>query len=56
MEWLILFFRYLVLKNKDTANIVFVTYTREHPAVETGPPYMKPLLNFIWLLLLALEG
>jgi len=50
-----LYFRFLCLQNKDTAHTVFVTYTQQHPGVEKGPPYMKPLLNFIWFLLLALE-
>ncbi|KAJ8318901.1 hypothetical protein KUTeg_003992 [Tegillarca granosa] len=48
--------QYLCLQNKDTAQVVFNTYTKNHPDVEDGPPFYKPLLNFIWFLLLALEG
>ncbi|KAK3090317.1 hypothetical protein FSP39_010901 [Pinctada imbricata] len=48
--------QYLCLQNKETARVVFVTYTKEHPDVTDGPPYVTPLLNFIWFLLLALEG
>ncbi|KAK6170669.1 hypothetical protein SNE40_019004 [Patella caerulea] len=48
--------QYLCLQNKETANEVFTTYTRNHPAIEKGPPYVKPLLNFLSFLLLALEG
>lgn len=48
--------QYLCLQNKDTALVVFTSYTKQHPAVSMGPPYLLPLLNFIWFLLLALEG
>ncbi|ELU07266.1 hypothetical protein CAPTEDRAFT_220393 [Capitella teleta] len=46
----------LCLKNKLTANSCFVSYTQQHPQVESGPPFVRPLLNFLWLLLLACDG
>lgn len=49
-------FRYLCLRNKDTAQMAFVKYTESHPDVRSGPPYIHPLLNFLWFLLLAVEG
>ncbi|XP_060081085.1 Golgi to ER traffic protein 4 homolog [Ylistrum balloti] len=48
--------QYLCLQNKETANDAFQTYTQNHPQVRRGSPYVHPLLNFIWFLLLALEG
>ncbi|XP_046361245.1 Golgi to ER traffic protein 4 homolog [Haliotis rufescens] len=48
--------QYLCLQNKDTAHAVFTAYTTNHPHLEKGPPFVKPLLNFLWFLLLALEG
>ncbi|XP_048764332.1 Golgi to ER traffic protein 4 homolog isoform X4 [Ostrea edulis] len=48
--------QYLCLRNKDTAQVAFVKYTENHPDVQSGPPYVHPLLNFLWFLLLAVEG
>jgi len=48
--------QYLCLKNKSTANLCFEMYTQKHPKVDNGPPYTLPLLNFVWMLLVALEG
>ena len=48
--------RFLCLKNKSSASVVFTTYTQKHPSIENGPPFVQPLLNFIWFLLLALDG
>ncbi|KAL8592719.1 hypothetical protein ACOMHN_037659 [Nucella lapillus] len=48
--------QYLCLKNKTTASSCFKAYTSSHPAIKAGPPYVLPLLNFIWFLLLAVEG
>ncbi|XP_037670012.1 Golgi to ER traffic protein 4 homolog isoform X2 [Choloepus didactylus] len=48
--------QFLCLKNKSSALVVFTTYTQKHPSIENGPPFMQPLLNFIWFLLLAVEG
>ncbi|KAK2509058.1 hypothetical protein MC885_015031 [Smutsia gigantea] len=42
--------------NKSSASVVFATYTQKHPCIESGPPFMQPLLNFIWFLLLAVDG
>ncbi|KAL5019328.1 hypothetical protein ScPMuIL_005050 [Solemya velum] len=48
--------QYLCLQNKDTAQSLFKCYTRDHPDVNDGPPFLFPLLNFLWFLLLALDG
>ncbi|CAH1795261.1 unnamed protein product [Owenia fusiformis] len=48
--------QYLCLRNTNTASVVFFSYTKRHPAVEDGPPFDKPLLNFCWFLLLAIEA
>lgn len=48
--------RFLCLKNKRSASVVFSTYTRKHPSIEGGPPFVQPLLNFLWFLLLAVDG
>lgn len=48
--------QYLCLQNKTTASLCFELYTQKHPAIDKGPPFGLPLLNFIWLLLIALEG
>lgn len=48
--------RFLCLKNKSSASVVFTTYTQKHPSIEGGPPFVQPLLNFLWFLLLAVDG
>ncbi|XP_059011009.1 Golgi to ER traffic protein 4 homolog isoform X2 [Mustela nigripes] len=48
--------QFLCLKNKSSASVVFTTYTQKHPSIEHGPPFVQPLLNFIWFLLLAVDG
>ncbi|KAM6407419.1 Golgi to ER traffic protein 4 homolog [Rhynochetos jubatus] len=48
--------QFLCLKNKTSASVVFTTYTEKHPSIEKGPPFVQPLLNFIWFLLLAVDG
>uniref|UniRef100_A0A8C1LRJ1 Golgi to ER traffic protein 4 homolog n=2 Tax=Cyprinus carpio TaxID=7962 RepID=A0A8C1LRJ1_CYPCA len=48
--------QFLCLKNKTSALVVFTTYTQKHPSIEKGPPYVQPLLNFLWFLLLAVDG
>ena len=53
---IMLFHRFLCLQNLMTANLVFFKYTAQHPDFSgTGPPYQKPLLNFVWFLLLVIE-
>lgn len=52
----VLMSRFLCLKNKSSASVVFTTYTQKHPSIENGPPFVQPLLNFIWFLLLAVDG
>ncbi|XP_068760718.1 Golgi to ER traffic protein 4 homolog [Montipora capricornis] len=48
--------QFLCLQNFMTANTVFSKYTAQHPDFSgLGPPYQKPLLNFVWFLLLAIE-
>ena len=38
------------------AHIVFFRYTSQHPDfAQLSPPFDKPLLNFVWFLLLLLE-
>ncbi|XP_071443576.1 Golgi to ER traffic protein 4 homolog isoform X2 [Hetaerina americana] len=48
--------QYLCLRNKSTANEAFKSYTSQHPCIKRGPPYLLPLLNFIWFLLQAVES
>lgn len=48
--------QFLCLKNKITANQTFTSYTEQHPTIrKVGPPYLLPLLNFLWFLLQAIE-
>ncbi|KAJ8938766.1 hypothetical protein NQ318_009121 [Aromia moschata] len=50
-------FQYLCLKNKITAKQTFASYTEQHPRIKrSGPPYLLPLLNFVWFLLRAIES
>lgn len=48
--------QYLCLQNKTTAFDAFHWYTLKHPNIKSGPPYLLPLLNFIWFLLKAIES
>lgn len=50
-------FQFLCYKNKPTACVVFYEYTQKHPNIHSvdGPPFVLPLLNFLWLLLLCIE-
>lgn len=48
--------QYLCLSNHTTATQTFANYTQQHPSIRRqGPPYLFPLLNFIWFLLQAIE-
>lgn len=45
-----------VLKDKDTAQLTFETYTKYHPKVaRTEPPFKQPLLNFTYFLLKTID-
>nr|CAD7411435.1 unnamed protein product [Timema poppensis] len=48
--------QYLCLQNMSTAQAAFHCYTSQHPNIKRGPPYILPLLNFIWFLLKAVES
>lgn len=49
--------QYLCLKKHIVAALAFSTYTAIHPKISKGPPYSHhPLLNFVWLLLLAIHS
>ncbi|XP_066151647.1 Golgi to ER traffic protein 4 homolog [Euwallacea fornicatus] len=48
--------QFLCLRNLITASQTFTIYTENHPRIrKTGPPYLLPLLNFLWFLLQAVE-
>lgn len=48
--------QFLCLRNTITANVVFFHYTQTHPNINRGPPFLLPLLNFLWFLLLTIES
>lgn len=49
--------QFLCLNNQITANQTFLSYTAQHPNIKKeGPPYLLPLLNFLWFLLQAIES
>uniref|UniRef100_A0A0P4WP96 Golgi to ER traffic protein 4 homolog n=1 Tax=Scylla olivacea TaxID=85551 RepID=A0A0P4WP96_SCYOL len=50
--------QYLCLQKKVAASEVFETYTKTHPTItkQRGPPFILPLLNFLWLLLSTIES
>ncbi|XP_071521488.1 Golgi to ER traffic protein 4 homolog [Panulirus ornatus] len=50
--------QYLCLQKKVAASEVFETYTKKHPNItkQRGPPFILPLLNFLWLLLSTIES
>lgn len=48
--------RFLCFNNKTTASVTFYSYTANHPAIMSGPPFVLPLLNFLWLLLIAVDS
>ena len=48
----------LCLRKHLVAAVTLKSYTESHPSLQgekKGPPYKHPLLNFVWLLLLAIE-
>lgn len=47
----------LCLRNIQMATEAFNKYTGSHPTIKNdkGPPYLFPLLNFLWFLLRAIE-
>ncbi|CAB3224137.1 unnamed protein product [Arctia plantaginis] len=47
----------LCLRNIRMATETFTKYTSSHPKInnDKGPPYIFPLLNFLWFLLRAIE-
>ncbi|XP_059045334.1 Golgi to ER traffic protein 4 homolog [Achroia grisella] len=49
--------RFLCLRNIQMAIETFDEYTASHPTIrnDSGPPYILPLLNFLWFLLRAIE-
>lgn len=47
--------RYLCLQNKATAQEAFNSYTSRHPKINSGPPYLLPLLNFLFFLLKTID-
>ncbi|XP_028395241.1 Golgi to ER traffic protein 4 homolog [Dendronephthya gigantea] len=48
--------QFLCLKRSSTAHCVFVRYTGHHPDFSgIGPPFEKPLLNFLWILLIIID-
>ncbi len=48
--------QYLCGEKRQTAKVCFFQYALEHPDIrENGPPFVLPLLNFVWLLLLSID-
>ncbi|EGI70460.1 PREDICTED: Golgi to ER traffic protein 4 homolog [Acromyrmex echinatior] len=48
--------QYLCLQNKATAQEAFNSYTSRHPKINSGPPYLLPLLNFLFFLLKIIDS
>lgn len=46
----------LCIRNSTVASSLFDSYIEDHPLLSNGPPYKYPLLNFTWLLLLAIQS
>ena len=47
--------QYICLRKHIEAAYALKAFTEAHPSIQRGPPYKHPLLNFVWLLLLAIE-
>lgn len=46
----------LCVRNKSMADQTFHAYTSRHPSINSpNPPFLLPLLNFLWFLLLAID-
>jgi hypothetical protein len=46
----------LCVRNKSMADHTFYAYTSRHPSINSpNPPFLLPLLNFLWFLLLAID-
>ena len=46
----------ICLKQHVPASLTLEAYTKKHPSIKRQrPPYGRPLLNFVWLLLVAIE-
>jgi len=43
------------LKKHIVAAIALDAFAQKHPEITRGPPYAHPLMNFVWLLLVAIE-
>ncbi|KAF4519387.1 hypothetical protein B566_EDAN008695 [Ephemera danica] len=49
--------QYLCLHNKTAAALALSSYTAQHPNIKKkNPPYLLPLLNFLWFLLQAVDS
>lgn len=48
--------QFLCLQKKDTAKDVFNEYVARHPKINSGPPYVYPLLNFLYFLFQAIDS
>ncbi|CAH0388985.1 unnamed protein product [Bemisia tabaci] len=48
--------QYLCLKNRKSAVDAFQSYTSHHPNIIKGPPFILPLLNFLYFLLKVVRG
>ncbi|XP_008554602.1 Golgi to ER traffic protein 4 homolog [Microplitis demolitor] len=47
--------QYLCLHNAATAQEAFDSYTSQHPKINSEPPYLLPLLNFLFFLLKTIQ-
>ena len=45
----------LCIRNLGIASSLFDNYLEQHPLLSNQPPFKYPLLNFTWLLLLAIQ-
>ena len=45
----------LCIRSTNVASCLFDSYIEHHPLLSNKPPFKYPLLNFTWLLLLAIQ-